>query len=51
MLEHHYGAADEPKTLWIIPEADHINGLNVRPEEYEKRIVRFFNQALLGENQ
>jgi len=51
MLEHHYDAASEPKTLWIIPEAGHIHGLSVRPEEYEERIVRFFDQALLGENQ
>lgn len=50
LLEHHYAAAGEPKTLWIIPGAGHISGLSARPEEYEERIVRFFDQALLGEN-
>jgi len=48
MLEHHYRAAGEPKELWIIPEAGHIAGLDVRPEEYEERIVGFFDKALLG---
>ena len=48
MQEHHYEAAGEPKTLWIIPEASHIGGLAVRPEEYEDKVVAFFDQALLG---
>jgi fermentation-respiration switch protein FrsA (DUF1100 family) len=51
MLGHHYEAAGEPKTLWIIPEAGHTSGLRVRPEEYEERIVGFFDQALLEEKQ
>jgi alpha/beta superfamily hydrolase len=51
MLEHHYNAAGGPKTLWIISQAGHINGLTVRPEEYEERIVRFFDQALLRKSQ
>jgi len=51
MLEHHYRAAREPKTLWIIPEAGHIGGPSARPEEYEDRIVGFFDQALLGSSQ
>jgi fermentation-respiration switch protein FrsA (DUF1100 family) len=49
MIEHHYQAAGEPKQLWIIPEAGHIAGLDVRPEEYEERIVGFLSKALLGE--
>lgn len=48
MQEHHYEAAGEPKTLWIIPEAGHISGLAARPKEYEDRVVAFFDQALLG---
>ncbi|MDY7079032.1 MAG: alpha/beta fold hydrolase [Chloroflexota bacterium] len=51
VLEYHYNAAQEPKMLWVIPEASHINGLNVRPGEYEERIVHFFDQALLGKTQ
>jgi fermentation-respiration switch protein FrsA (DUF1100 family) len=49
LVEHHYAAAGEPKTLWIIPEAGHIDGLRVAPKAYEERIVRFFDQALFTE--
>jgi fermentation-respiration switch protein FrsA (DUF1100 family) len=49
MLEHHYHAALEPKALWVIPEASHLDGMSVRPEEYEERVVGFFDQALLTE--
>lgn len=37
MLEHHCRAAQEPKALWIIPEAGHIEGRSRKPEEYEER--------------
>jgi uncharacterized protein len=43
-----YAAAGEPKTLWEIPEASHTGGLDARPEEYERRVVAFFDSALLG---
>lgn len=43
-----YEAAREPKTLWEIPEAGHTGGIAARPEEYEKRVVGFFDDALLG---
>jgi fermentation-respiration switch protein FrsA (DUF1100 family) len=43
----YYGAAGEPKTLWEIPEAGHTGGIEARPEEYEQRVVAFFDQALL----
>lgn len=48
-LQHHLNAAHEPKELWIIPEAGHIGGLAARPEEYEERVVGFFDQWLLDE--
>ena len=51
MLEHHYRAAGEPRELWVIPEAGHIGGLRARPQAYEERVLRFFNQALLGGGQ
>jgi pimeloyl-ACP methyl ester carboxylesterase len=51
MQEHLYRAAAEPKSLWLIPGAGHIDGLSKRPEEYEARIVGFFDRALLGETQ
>jgi MYXO-CTERM domain-containing protein len=42
-----YEAAGEPKTLWEIPEAGHTGGLEVRPREYEARVVGFFDRSLL----
>jgi len=43
-----YSAAAAPKALWKIPEARHVGGLEARPGEYERRVVGFFDQALLG---
>jgi alpha/beta superfamily hydrolase len=44
----YFEAAGEPKTLWEIPEAEHVGGLAARPAEYERRVVGFFDDALLG---
>jgi hypothetical protein len=49
-LHHHLDAAHEPKELWIIPEAGHIGGLSARPQEYEERVVGFFDQWLLDQD-
>ena len=43
-----YAAAGEPKTLWEIPESGHTGGIEARPREYERRVVSFFDDALLG---
>jgi uncharacterized protein len=40
--------AHEPKRIWKIPEASHTGGIEARPHEYERRVVRFFDHALLG---
>jgi pimeloyl-ACP methyl ester carboxylesterase len=47
ILDHHFQSAGEPKSLWIIAEAGHIDGFSIVPKEYEKRVVDFFDQALL----
>ena len=39
------GAAGDAE-LWEIPEAHHVGGLQARPEEYERRVVGFFDEAL-----
>jgi dienelactone hydrolase len=44
-----YRAAHAPKALWKIPEAHHTGGSQARPREYEQRVVRFFDHALLAE--
>ncbi len=46
---HYYRAAGQPKTLWRLAEAGHVGGLEARPREYERRVVGFFDRALLGE--
>jgi uncharacterized protein len=45
----YYEAAREPKAIWKIPEAGHTGGLTVRPSEYERRVVGFYNRALLSQ--
>jgi uncharacterized protein len=42
----YYASAGEPKTLWEIPESGHVGGMEARPEEYERRVVGFFDRAL-----
>jgi dienelactone hydrolase len=43
-----YRAAGEPKTLWKIPGSGHAGGIRAQPREYERRVVGFFDDALLG---
>ena len=45
----YYRAASSPKTLWEIDEAGHVGGFQARPSEYEQRVTRFFDRALLGQ--
>ena len=45
----YFAAAGEPKELWEVPGAGHTGGLDARPEEYEARVVGFFDRELLGE--
>jgi uncharacterized protein len=39
-------AAGDSATLWEIPESGHVGGLEARPEEYERRVVGFFDTEL-----
>jgi uncharacterized protein len=41
-----YAAAGEPKELWEVPGAQHVGGITTQPEEYERRTIAFFDQAL-----
>jgi fermentation-respiration switch protein FrsA (DUF1100 family) len=43
-----YEAAREPKELWEIPDAGHTGGITARPDEYERRVIGFFDDALLA---
>jgi hypothetical protein len=43
----YYEAAVEPKALWEVPGADHTGGIDAQPQEYERRVVAFFDRELL----
>jgi len=41
-----FEAAREPKSLWIVPDGDHGANHLVAPDEYQEKILRFFEQHL-----
>jgi dipeptidyl aminopeptidase/acylaminoacyl peptidase len=41
-----YEAAGEPKELWMVDLMGHRSALGVWPDEYERRVIGFFDQAL-----
>jgi uncharacterized protein len=43
----YYRAAGAPKQIWEAP-GGHTQGIERAPREYEARVTRFFDQALLG---
>ncbi len=44
----YYEAARQPKSIWEVPGSGHVGGIDARPREYERRVVGFFDRALLG---
>ena len=44
----YYRLAPGEKHIWAIPDARHIQGITKHPVEYERRVVSFFDDALLG---
>jgi fermentation-respiration switch protein FrsA (DUF1100 family) len=46
-----YAAAGEPKQIWEVPNGQHIAGITTRPQEYERRVVGFFDQVLLAKGE
>jgi uncharacterized protein len=34
--------------LWTVPDAPHIKAIETAPVEYERRVIDFFDEALLG---
>jgi len=41
-----YEAAGEPKQLWLVPSAGHLESFAVAKEEYKTRLIKFFKQHL-----
>jgi len=40
-----YDAAGEPRTVWIEPDVEHCGMREVFPDEYERRVIAFFDAA------
>jgi pimeloyl-ACP methyl ester carboxylesterase len=40
-------AAGEPKSLWVVPGVGHGGYIQTWPDEYEMRVISFFDEALL----
>jgi fermentation-respiration switch protein FrsA (DUF1100 family) len=45
-----YDAAGEPRTLWTEPGVEHVEMYKAFPQEYERRVIAFFDRARLGED-
>ena len=41
-----YAAARPPKEVWYVPEAGHTKVSEVLPEEFQRRVIAFFDQNL-----
>jgi fermentation-respiration switch protein FrsA (DUF1100 family) len=48
--ERNFKAAGEPKFIWRIPTGGHIAGHVVARQEYERRVIEFFDQSLAAES-
>jgi dienelactone hydrolase len=46
----YYASAAAPKKIWEVPGSGHVGGITARPHEYERRVVGFFDRALLGDS-
>jgi fermentation-respiration switch protein FrsA (DUF1100 family) len=42
-----YESAGEPKFVWEVPVGGHVGGAEALPRQYERRMVGFFDRALL----
>jgi uncharacterized protein len=46
-----FEAAREPKRIWEVPNGQHVAGITTAPEEYERRVIGFFDEALLEQRE
>jgi fermentation-respiration switch protein FrsA (DUF1100 family) len=47
LTQDYYESAKQPKSVWKVPGATHTGGIEARPREYERRMIGFFDAALL----
>jgi fermentation-respiration switch protein FrsA (DUF1100 family) len=43
----YYKAAGAPKAIWEVAGSGHVGGITAPPKEYERRVIGFFERALL----
>ena len=48
--ERNFEAAGEPKSIWRIPAGGHANGHAIARQEYEHRVIEFFDRSLAAES-
>ncbi|MGZ4616029.1 MAG: alpha/beta hydrolase [Actinomycetes bacterium] len=48
LTPEYHRVAGPNASLWAIPHAKHIKGIEAQPRAYEHRVVAFFDDALLG---
>ena len=46
----YFANARQPKALWEVPQGGHTGALEALPQQYESRVVGFFDRALLRGN-
>jgi len=44
---HYAEVANEPYDYWELPDVGHTAAVRERPQEYERRVIGFFDEALL----
>lgn len=47
LSQNFYESAGEPKAVWEVPVGGHVGGAEALPRQYERRMVGFFDTALL----
>lgn len=45
--QYYFGLAKEPKEHWNLPDSYHCGGQTTHPQEYEAKLVDFFDSSLL----
>jgi pimeloyl-ACP methyl ester carboxylesterase len=51
-MAHRFQAASNiPTDLWLVPSTKHTLSLATAPEEYQRRVIGFFDDAFLGNEQ
>lgn len=45
-----FESANQPKDLWIVPQAEHSDLHKIVPKEYEQKVLDFFEKNLRGES-